>query len=142
MSIKDAMKVASDNDLDLVQVAEREIPVCKIMDFSNFMYQKKQIEKKNKKSRKQVVLKTIRFGVNCGENDLNIKLNKARGFLEQKNMLKLVLQFKGREIVYKEIGRKKCDQCVEELSDIAKLDQVFKMRGMQMHATFFPKKNN
>src|SRR6056297_591554 len=108
VSSDEAKKIALQKNLDLVEIAPKaKPPVCKIIDYGKFRYEQQKKEKELKKKQHTVSLKTIRImSVNIDDHDIEIKSNKAREFLEEGNKVKVFLQFRGREIVHKEMGIK------------------------------------
>lgn len=115
MSVEEGMEKAEDYDLDLVEVAPQADPVvCKIMDYGKFKYE--QSKKKQAKS-DNVSLKTLRIRPNIGDHDLQVKLDRAVGFLEKGNQVKFVLQMRGRERKYTDRWREKLEDVVDELEE-------------------------
>lgn len=108
-------------------------PVCRVMDYGKFKYEKSKKEKEQKKKQHQVELKEIRLRPKTDTNDLNIKLNKAREFLEGRNKVKFTVMFRGRELAYKQFGYDLLKTVEEELDDIAKMEIPPKMEGRNMH---------
>jgi translation initiation factor IF-3 len=103
MSSYDASKLADDMNLDLVCINEKaEAPICKIMDYSKFIYEKE----KNTVKQKALPLKEIKFGPNIGDNDLNVKVKQIIKFLDKGHKVKTVLQFRGRQMAHQELGMK------------------------------------
>ena len=103
MSSYDAIKVADDMELDLVCINDKaETPICKVMDYSKFIYE----QDKNTVKQKSLPLKEIKFGPNIGDNDLNVKVKQIIKFLDKGHKVKTVLQFKGRQMAHQELGMK------------------------------------
>ena len=103
MSSYDASKLADDMDLDLVCINDNaESPICKIMDYTKFLYE----QEKNTVKQKSLPLKEVKFGPNIGENDLNVKVKQIIKFLDKGHKVKTVLQFKGRQMAHQELGIK------------------------------------
>ena len=103
MSSYDASKLADDMDLDLVCINEKaEDPICKIMDYTKFLYE----QEKNTVKQKTLPLKEVKFGPNIGENDLNVKVKQIIKFLDKGHKVKTVLQFKGRQMAHQDLGIK------------------------------------
>jgi len=119
--------------LDLVEVAPNaKPPVCKIMDFGKYAYEMSKKEKINKKKQHTVVVKEIRMRPKTDVHDLEYKVKHARSFLEQKNKVKFTVQFRGRELAYKEFGEQLLDRVEEMLDDIAKVEVERKFEGRNM----------
>ena len=125
MSSRDAQLLARDKGVDLVEIASNaNPPVVKIIDWGKFQYQKMKEEAKNRKKarEKQSELKQMKIGLKISDNDLNIKLRKIRGFLEDGNHVKIMIVFRGREMAHKEVGQELLDRILELLGDIAVTD--------------------
>ena len=127
------MDVADEHELDLVEIAPNaKPPVCKIMDFGKYTYELSKKEKINKKKQHTIVVKEIRMRPKTGVHDLEFKVKHARSFLEQKNKVKFTVQFRGRELAYKEFGEQLLDKVYEMLEDIAKIEVEKKFEGRSM----------
>ncbi len=119
--------------LDLVEIAPTaKPPVCKIMDFGKYIYEQSKKEKINKKKQHTVVVKEIRMRPKTDVHDLDFKVKHARAFLEQKHKVKFTVQFRGRELAYKEFGEQLLDRILEMLSDVAKIEGPRKFEGRNM----------
>lgn len=139
MDTNKALKLAEDNELDLVLMNENgDAPVCKIMDYNKFMYNKKKNEKNNKKQKQQ----EMRFTPNIGEHDIDVKVNKIRKFLEKGNTAKLIVFFKGREKADPDQGKYVLLTAIDKLEDVATVDKMPKMEGNKMEAIVKPKSTN
>ena len=131
--IEDAMKQASDQGLDLVEISPNaEPPVCKILDFSRYKYDSKKRQQEAKKKQKKVSLKEMKFKVNISQGDFDVKINKIRKFLESGDKVKISLWFKGREIVHRGKGHELFQKILESLGEVAKIDSEPKMEGKQI----------
>ena len=116
--------------MDLVEVNPNlNPPLCKLMDYGKFLYKKKKQEQTAKKSQKQVEVKTLRFGFQISEHDLSIKNQQARKFLEKGNLIKLQSSGKGRQLAYIEMAKKKVENFIANLADIATVEQPPKIQG-------------
>lgn len=103
--MEEALKLAYEKDLDLVEVAPNASPpVCKIMDFGKYKYQVEVSAKEKKKKQTRIVIKEIKLRPKIDKNDLNIKTKKVEKFLEKGHKVKITMSFKGREIVHSELG--------------------------------------
>lgn len=136
------METAASKNLDLVEIAPKaKPPVCKIIDYGKYRYELSKKEKENKKKQHTVSLKTIRImSVNIDSHDIEIKSNKARDFLEQGNKVKVFLQFRGREIVHKEMGMDLLNKFYSFLEDIAKFDKEITQEGYRRISMILTKK--
>lgn len=141
MNTFEALKLAQDQGLDLVEINPKAMPpVCKIMDYGKFKYEEKkklQIAKKNQQVQE---LKEITFRPNTDENDLNHKTVQAKGFLEEGHRVKFTVRFRGREIVHPNIGRDKLDWVLKELGDLAAANPQINLEGKFMSMIVSPTK--
>ncbi len=129
-----ALEIASRYDLDLVEVAPKaRPPVCKIMDFGKYMYEKKKKEKEAKKKQHTVQVKELRFRPNTDDHDLEFKTRHARGFLEDGDKVKATVQFRGRDMLYTDRGKELLMDLAEELSDISEIETKPNMEGRRMN---------
>jgi len=140
--IEQALAMAQQRGLDLVEIAgQADPPVVKIMDFGKYRYEQQKKEKEQrKKQAKTGDLKEIRFRPGTDEHDYAFKLKHAREFLAQGNKVKAWVQFRGRDIMYKDRGAVVLEKFVEDLSDVAKLDQPPQMEGRRMTIMLAPDK--
>ncbi len=131
--VEDALKLAREQGLDLVEVAPNaNPPVCKIMDFGKYAYEKSKKEKLSKKKQHTVVVKEIRMRPKTETHDLEYKVKHAREFLLNKNKVKFTVHFRGRELAHKEFGEQLLNRVVDMLSDIAKIESEMKFEGRNM----------
>lgn len=138
--IAEALKIAEDEGLDLVEISPNaEPPVCKIMDYQKFLYQQKKKQKEAKAKSVKVVVKEIRFGPQTDDHDYNFKLKHAQGFLEEGSKVKAFVFFKGRSIVFKEQGEVLLLRFATDLEEIAKVDQLPTLEGKRMIMMLSPK---
>jgi translation initiation factor IF-3 len=134
-----ALEKARDLGLDLVEVAPTERPpVCKIMDYGKFRYEKSTKEAKSNKQPQQK-RKEIRLSPMTGDHDIETKLGHARKFLEQHNKVFIRVRFRGRELQHIDEGRRVMSHMIEKLADISKIEQSARMEGKQMTALLAPK---
>ena len=125
----DALRMAQESEMDLVEVApEARPPVCKVMDFGKYKYEQKKKHHHTHKTK----LKEVRLRPHTDDHDYNVKLNRARTFLEKGDKVQLVLMFRGRQMVHKDIGRQLLDRMVQDLHDIAKVERAPKQEGRRM----------
>ena len=140
-SFADAMKLAEELELDLVEVsAKADPPVCKIIDYQKFLYQQKRKAKEMKANASKVVIKEIRFGPNTDEHDFQFKLNHAKSFLQEGSKVKSYVFFKGRSIMFSEQGEKLLLRFALELEDYGQAEQMPKLEGKRMIMMIAPKK--
>ncbi|MEM6632846.1 MAG: translation initiation factor IF-3 [Bacteroidota bacterium] len=128
-----ALRLAEELEMDLVEmVAKAKPPVCRIVEYSKFKYELKKREKEAKSRQHTVVVKEIRFGPNTDDHDFNFKLKHARKFLGEGNKIKAYVQFRGRNIVFKDRGRDLLARFSEELKEEAKIEMHPRMEGRRM----------
>ena len=137
MRIEDALRVAADADLDLVEVAPNaRPPVCKIMDYGKHKYE--QSRKTHQKTHQQK-LKEIRVRPKTGDHDIQTKINQAKQFLEHNDKVQVNVLFRGREMQHIEEGRRIMNNMLELLADCAKVERIPLMEGKMMTALLAPK---
>jgi len=142
MSSYEALQIATARGLDLVEIsATSKPPVCKIVDYGKFNYERQKKEKLAKKNQHVMHIKEIRFNPNTDTHDVDFKTKHLRQFLIEGHKVKAYVMFKGRMITHPEIGRKLMSDLVEKLNDIAKLESPPRMEGKQLFAYFLPDKN-
>ncbi len=140
--IEKALALAEQKELDLVEVAANaNPPVCRLMDFGNFIFEQKKKDKAQRKAGKTVQMKGVRFGIRISQHDFEVKLNSTRRFLEKGHPVKATLLFRGREIVHEELGFEKMKQFADALTDVSKVDQTPKKQGRQITMLLTPQKN-
>ena len=141
MTVEQGIQRAQVQGLDLVEVAPLATPpVCKILDFKNYMYNLKKKEKKQKKTAKKTETKTIRLSIGIEHHDMETKARQARGFLEGRDLVKVVLIFHGREITHQDLGIEKLKKFFKLLEDIALMEQAPARQGYQMTMMLTPLK--
>ncbi|MFU8811370.1 MAG: translation initiation factor IF-3 [Balneolaceae bacterium] len=142
VNIERAMEVAEQFGLDLVEVApDANPPVCKIIDFGKYMYEKKKKEKEAKKKQHTIQVKELRFRPQTDDHDLEFKTRHARGFLEDGDKVKATVQFRGRDMLYTDQGKELLLNLAEELSDISKVETPPSMEGRRMNMVLAPFKS-
>lgn len=136
----EAQKMANDQGLDLVEISpQADPPVCKIIDYNKFLYEKKKKEKEMKAKSKVSEVKEIRFTPNTDDHDFDFKSKHAENFLKDGNKVKAYVQFKGRAIMFKERGELLLLKFAERLVDAGTLESMPKLEGKRMFAIFAPK---
>ena len=140
MSMQSALNIAQEDNLDLVQISEgQDYPVCKILDFGKYLYQKQKKLKRNKKNQHIIHVKEIRLRLNTGEHDLITKLNKAKKFLEDGNKIKFSIMFRGREISRKDAAVEMLDNVAESFNAISVVDKKASLEGRKMFLILSPR---
>jgi translation initiation factor IF-3 len=139
VSLQEALNIADQEGLDLVEINSTSKPIiCKVCDYSKFLYEKKKKDKEKKNANKHS-LKEIKLGAHIQQHDVDFKLKNTRKFLENGDKVKAYIQFKGREIVYKEQGELILLKFIEALSDIGKPESLPKLEGKNMFVIITPK---
>ena len=144
MFTRDAIALAQQRGLDLVEVAPNEVPpVCKLMDYGKFRYDQTKKDRDSRKLQKQVVLKEVRFSPKIDDHDIETKSKMVRRFLDDGNKVKLTVRFKGREMAHPNLGRDVLDQVRAMLGDNLVVEAMPKMEGksMTMVVSLKPPKN-
>ena len=140
MPTRQALDMARSQGVDLVEISPNaQPPVCRIIDYSKFLYQQKKHAKEMKAKQVKVEVKEIRFGPQTDEHDYNFKLKHARSFIEDGNKVKASVFFRGRSIMFKEQGEELLKRFVDDLEDIAKPDNTPKLEGKRMILNISPK---
>lgn len=138
---RQAIKWADELDLDLVEISPKAIPpVCKIIDYNKFLYEKKKKEKEIKAKTTKTVIKEIRFGPNTDDHDFNFKLKHAQKFLTDGAKVKAYVHFKGRTIVYKDRGKLLLLKFIKELEDLGGAESLPEMDRRRMFVIISPLK--
>jgi translation initiation factor IF-3 len=139
MSPREALEIARERGLDLIEIVPNaQPPVCKIIDFGKWKYEQQKRDKLSKKSQHQQLLKEVRFHPNTDTHDFEFKVRHARGFIEEGHKVKAYVQFKGREVAYKQFGEELLNSFKARLEDIAKIDQDISMMGRTMSMVLSP----
>lgn len=139
-STQEAMKIAHEQELDLVEISpQADPPVCKIIDYNKFLYDKKKKDKEMKAKAKTTEMKEIRFTPNTDDHDFDFKSKHAESFLKEGNKVKAYVQFKGRAIQFKDRGELLLLKFAERLGEFGTLESMPKLEGKRMLAIFTPK---
>src|SRR5688572_12492152 len=139
-STQDALRMAQEQGLDLVEISpQADPPVCKIIDYNKFLYEKKKKEKEMKAKSKSAEVKEIRFTPGTDDHDFDFKSKHAENFLKEGNKVKAYVQFKGRAIMFKERGELLLLKFAERLADFGQPEALPKMEGKRMLMIFAPK---
>ena len=138
LPVEEALAVARQTGLDLVEVAPTEQPpVCRIMDYGKFKYQQK--KRQHKSHGHHVRIKEIRVRPKTGQHDINVKVNRAREFLEHKDKVLLSVMFRGRELAHVEEGRRVIDEIIVQLEDVSRVEAQPTQQGRRIVCTLGPK---
>jgi translation initiation factor IF-3 len=140
LPIEEAMALAQERELDLVEVAPNERPpVCRIMDFGKYKYQQAKRSQEAKKRQKVIQLKEIKMRPKTEEHDYLFKMRHARQFLEEGNKVKVSLQFRGREMDHVNLGQRMLDRIIIDCKDVASVEQHPRMEGQTLSLVLTPK---
>ena len=132
--------MAREEGLDLVEISPKAVPpVCKIMDYGRFKYEMAKKEREERAKRTVIEVKEMKFRPKTDEHDFDFKVKHIREFLQDGNKAKLVIQFRGREIVHPEVGQQVLKRVVEALNDVAQVEQAPMMEGRRMLMIIGPK---
>lgn len=139
--LSEALKMAQEKEVDLVEISPNAVPpVCRLIDYKKFLYEKKKKEKEQKAKAKQSEVKEIRFTPNTDDHDFDFKAKHAENFLQEGNKVKCYVQFKGRAIMFQERGELLLLKFAERMAEFGTLESMPKMEGRRMLAIFTPKK--
>ena len=140
MSAEEALRIAAEQDLDLVKIAPgSNPPVCKVMDYGKFRFEQTKKEKDAKKNQRVIEIKEIRMSPGIGDNDFNTKLKNGQKFLNDGNRVKVSVRFRGREMAHTDIGEVLLRNFAEKCAEIANLDKAPKLEGRNMSMFLSPK---
>jgi len=139
LTIEQALRMAQENGMDLVEVSPlAKPPVCKIMDYGKFKYTEKRKQSEAKKKQVVVQLKEVKLRPRTEEHDYNVKIKKIREFLEEANKARVTVMFRGREITHRELGTKVLERVIADLKDTAVIESAARMEGRQMFMILAP----
>ena len=143
MPLADALKIAEERGLDLVEIApQANPPVCKILDYGKFIYEQKKKEKEAKKKQREhaMEVKDINLSLRIDEHDLKVKLKHMREFLEDGDKVRIRIKFRGREHAHPELGDRLVKRILDELFDVGQLESEPKKEGAFLTLSLLPKK--
>ena len=139
--IAKALKLADELELDLVEIsASADPPVCRILDYQKYLYQRKKKAKEMKSNAAKVVIKEIRFGPNTDDHDFQFKLKHAKEFLQEGSKVKATIFFRGRSIMFKDQGEKQLLRFAVELEDLGHAENMPVLEGKRMNMIIAPNK--
>jgi translation initiation factor IF-3 len=142
LSTQDAMDKAEEAGLQLVEVSPNASPpVCKIMDYGKFKYENAKRDRDAKKNKKSHDVKEVKFRPKIGAHDFDFKVKHARRFIEEGAKVRLLVQFRGREVVHPETGRSILERVCKSLADVATVNSMPSMEGNRMNMILAPKPN-
>jgi translation initiation factor IF-3 len=139
LPLEEALEIAQGSNLDLVEVApQAEPPVCRLLDWGKYSYERSRKAREARKTQKPVEIKEIRLRPKTGEHDINFKVNRMRGFLEEGYKVKVRVLFRGREITHPDIAHQMLSNIVTGLKDIAVVEYYPRMEGRSMFMVLSP----
>ena len=135
----DALKMARERSLDLVEISPNAVPpVCKIQDYGKFLYEKDKSERAARKKQKVIVIKEVKFSVTVDEHDYQTKKNMAIRFLGDGDKVKASLRFKGRQMAHRDLGYKIINRLIQDIGDAGLVEFMPRMEGTTLHAILAP----
>ncbi len=141
VSLQEAMSAAEEANLDLVEISPNaEPPVCRVMDYGKFIFEKSKKDKEQRQKNKQIQLKELKFRPGTDEGDYQVKLRNLNRFLEDGNKVKITLRFRGREMAHQGLGTKLLNRIKDDVAEIANVESFPAMEGRQMVMVLAPKK--
>jgi translation initiation factor IF-3 len=136
---REALRIAEERGYDLVEMApQAEPPVCRLVDYGKYIYERNKKQREARKAQKQVDVKEIRFRPKTADHDLNVKINQARKFLGEGATVRIRVRFRGREITHKEIAVEQLNHVAQQLQDVASIDKTPAMEGRTMLMVLTP----
>jgi translation initiation factor IF-3 len=141
VSLHEAMASAEDANLDLVEISPNaEPPVCRVMDYGKYIFEKSKKDKEQRQKNKQVQLKEIKFRPGTDEGDYQVKLRNLTRFIDDGNKVKVTLRFRGREMAHQSLGTKLLNRIKADLVELTNVESFPSMEGRQMVMVLAPKK--
>jgi len=140
MSPADAMEIAAEAELDLIEVSPNaDPPVCKILDYGKFKYEQQKKKNEARKKQKVVDVKEVKLRPNIDTHDYDVKMRNAQRFLEHGDKVKVTLRFRGREMAHQDIGMNLLHRVKDDLEELSKVEAMPKMEGRQMIMVLAPR---
>ncbi|HSG02101.1 MAG TPA: translation initiation factor IF-3 [Marinobacterium sp.] len=140
VSMQEALRIAEEAELDLVQISDADPIVCKVMDYGKHLYEQKKRASEAKKKQTQMQVKEIKFRPGTEEGDYQVKLRNLIRFLEDGDKTKITIRFRGREMAHQELGMKLLERVEKDLVELGTVEQRPKLEGRQMVMVLAPKK--
>ena len=139
MHIRQAIDIANERELDLVEVAPNaNPPVCRLMDYGKYLYEKQKRERESRKAQKQVDVKEVRLSPKIGEHDVQVALTKIRKFAKEGDKIRIRIRFRGREIHHPEVARELLQRVATEVQDVTTVEAMPNMDGRSMIMVLAP----
>lgn len=140
MPVRDALRIAEEKELDLVEVAPNaKPPVCRIMDYGKYRYEQQKKEREARKKQKIVHVKEVKMRVKIGDHDFDVKMKNAHRFLKAGDKVKATIMFRGREVVHPDLGRKVLERLANAVEDVGLVEQQPKKEGRNMVMILAPR---
>ena len=140
MPVAEALRIARENTLDLVEVApQASPPVCRIMDYGKYIYQQSKRERETRKKHRTTEVKEIRMRPSIGEHDYQVKLRQAEKFLGKGDKVKVTIRFRGREMGRSDIGRRVLQKLAHDVESLSRIEREVRMEGRDMSMFLGPK---
>ncbi|MBC7202835.1 MAG: translation initiation factor IF-3 [Pusillimonas sp.] len=141
VKLADALGLAEDNEVDLVEIAPNASPpVCRLMDYGKFKYQEQKKQAEAKAKQKVIQVKEVKFRPGTDEGDYQVKLRNLRRFIEDGDKAKVTLRFRGREMAHQELGMRVLERVRDDLSELVQVEAMPKLEGRQMVMVLAPRK--
>lgn len=139
--VAEALNMAEENDVDLVEIAPTASPpVCRLMDYGKFKYQEQKRQQEAKSKQKVIQVKEVKFRPGTDEGDYQVKLRNLRRFLEDGDKAKVTLRFRGREMAHQELGMRVLERVRDDLEELCQVEAMPKLEGRQMVMVLAPRK--
>jgi translation initiation factor IF-3 len=139
MHIRQAIDIANERELDLVEVAPNaNPPVCRLMDYGKYLYEKQKRERESRKAQKQVDVKEVRLSPKIGEHDVQVALTKIRKFAKEGDKIRVRIRFRGREIHHPEVAQELLKRVASEVQDVTTVEALPNMDGRSMIMVLAP----
>jgi translation initiation factor IF-3 len=140
VTIAEAMEAANEAGMDLVEISPNaEPPVCRVMDYGKFLFEKSKAAKEQKKKQKQIQIKEVKFRPGTDIGDYQVKLRNLTRFLEDGNKVKVTIRFRGREMAHQELGIEMLKRIEQDLEELGTVQQYPKMEGRQLTMVIAPR---
>jgi translation initiation factor IF-3 len=141
VTLREAINAAEEANLDLVEISPNaEPPVCRVMDYGKYIFEKSKKDKEQRQKNKQIQLKEIKFRPGTDEGDYQVKLRNLNRFIEDGNKVKVTLRFRGREMAHQSLGTKLLNRIKEDLAELTNVESFPSMEGRQLVMVLAPKK--
>lgn len=139
MPTRQALRIAEEKDLDLVEVAPNaRPPVCRLMDYGKYLYEKQKRERDARKAQKQIEVKEVRLRPKTDEHDIQVVLKKIRKFMSEGAKVRVRIRFRGREIAHPDVARSMMKRVAEDVSDVANVESMPSFEGRSMIMVLAP----